>query len=102
MYKNGFGINNLQWLMCYKSKSGKLHWKSTRQAQHLTFQCGLSPLQPQQMHLKLPNCASPYQNIAKLLSHPNKSNAFIHISVILISLELSICTAKASTYIFRA
>ena len=23
MHKNGFGINNLQWLMCYKTKSSK-------------------------------------------------------------------------------
>ena len=24
MYKNGFGINNLQWLLCHKTKSNQI------------------------------------------------------------------------------
>ena len=24
MYKNGFGINNLQWLICYKAKPNQI------------------------------------------------------------------------------
>ena len=30
MYKNGFGINSLQWLMCYKTKPNQIKhdWNS--------------------------------------------------------------------------
>ena len=36
---------------------------------HLTVQCGLSPSQPWQKHPGIPNYASCYQNIAKILTH---------------------------------
>ena len=35
----------------------------------LTVQCGSSPSWPQQKYPELPNCASPYQDIAKYLTH---------------------------------
>ena len=38
---------------------------------YLTVHDASSPLQPHQKPLKLPNCASGYQNIAKLLTHPS-------------------------------
>ena len=36
----------------------------------LSIQCCSSSSQAQQKHSELPNCASCYQNIAKLLTHP--------------------------------
>ena len=47
--------------------------ESIRQLQHLTVSCALSCSWPQQKYPELPNCASFYQNIAKLLTHPSKN-----------------------------
>ena len=51
----------------YRSRSSESHSKNVRWAWHLTIQWGLSPSWFQQKHPRLPNCASCYQNIAKLL-----------------------------------
>ena len=57
-----------------KSKEGEWLTERIRRARHLTIQRSSSPSKPQPKHLKLPNCASHCQNIAKLFTHPiNKS-----------------------------
>ena len=53
-----------------EAKSGERYSESIEWAQHFTDQCNSLPSWPQQKHLEVPNCASRYQNIAKLLTCP--------------------------------
>ena len=53
----------------YRGKSCESHLKSI--TQYLIVQYGLSSSGLQQKHLELENCASHYQNIAKLMIHPS-------------------------------
>ena len=53
----------------HKSKSGEWHLENIRWACSLTVQWGLTPSQPQQKDLELPNYALLCQNIAKIFIH---------------------------------
>ena len=54
-------------LQAIKTYPASCIWRVSGELEHLTVHCGLSP---RQKHLELPNWASLYRSITKLLTHP--------------------------------